>query len=173
MAASGGALLLGQRVFLFCFVLSQEMKLLLKNVFPCQSNYHLVSFCWLVMQAAPSGIGMRALPSGLPASILNEISWIYFHSVMAYGRASTTRAADSTVEQDEQLLKPEGRTFDLLVGTHLVGVWHRSFEKLVKALQAFPIEITDVQNASCNGKRLPSLLHLPGVCVQNACFCEW
>ena len=31
------------------------------------------------MQAAKSGTRVRAAPSGLPDSILNEISFIYFH----------------------------------------------------------------------------------------------
>ena len=38
------------------------------------------SFLLLVRSTAVSGTGTRAPPSGLPDSIFNEVSFIYFHS---------------------------------------------------------------------------------------------
>lgn len=67
----------------------------MKNVLPCQNNDYLASFCLLVMQAAMSGTRVSTLPSGFPDSILNEISFIYFHTVMAYTSDSKTSASES------------------------------------------------------------------------------
>lgn len=149
------------------------MKLLLKNVSPCQNNDHLVSCCWLVLQAAPSGMWVRALPSGLPDSVLNEISWIYFHSVVAYGSASSTRCFRFHCRTRWTTSEARGVTLWLTSRYSSGGGVPQPLWTADGNLEACPIEITHMQISSCNGQRLPRRRHPPGVCVQNFCICGW